>query len=226
VNPVKADSANDVNDLIELIRSSGTKVVKSKECDGKYLGYYQSPTKDGKGDVLVICSNNIDMKDMSALWETVAHESTHVMQACHGGMLWKSEYHPRMLRNLKEQSPHYAEILNEYRGAEKMSELEAFDMELKSSSEVKQLFQEFCLSANAGPKPEVKPDTTSVYAIAGGRDAYLVLLTWASNNLSKSELKQLAADLDSNDPQRMTAAISKLQQQYQSQQRFEEYRLF
>ena len=57
----------------------------------------------------------------------VFHESAHVMQACNGGLIWE-EYHPRMLRTLKNKAPHYYEILQQYRGGDFMIELEAFDV--------------------------------------------------------------------------------------------------
>ena len=43
-----------------------------------------------------------------------------------------------MTRNLKNVAPHYYQILQQYRGGDKMIELEAFDMELKTASEVKE----------------------------------------------------------------------------------------
>ena len=51
-----------------------------------------------------------------------------------------------MLRNLKNVAPHYYQILQQYRGGDKMIELEAFDMELQTASEVKELFFDICLN--------------------------------------------------------------------------------
>ena len=142
--PAKADSWKDIEDLIEMVKSTGTKVQKTDDCDGQTMGYYQPPREDSSGDRLVFCTNNLDMEDVSAVWEVLSHESAHVMQACQGGLIWKEEFHPRMLRNLKNVAPHYYEILQQYRGGDKMIELEAFDMELKTASEVKELFFDAC----------------------------------------------------------------------------------
>ena len=126
----KADSEKDLEELIGLVKQTGTKVLTSSNCEARISGFYLPPNKEGTGDRLVFCTNNIDLKDTSALWEVLAHEVAHVMQACAGGPIWKDIYHPRLLRGLKEQAPHYAEILNQYKGEDKLLELEAFDMEL------------------------------------------------------------------------------------------------
>jgi len=225
-SPSLADSSADVADLIQLIKTSKTKVLQSNQCDQGRAGYYEYPTEDGKGDTLVVCANNINIKDMSALWEVIAHESTHVMQACNGGTIWKDEYHPRMLRNLKEQAPHYALILEDYRGEEKMLELEAFNMELKSPAEVKQLFQEYCLSSRRPPRSTANPEEDNLSNLTGGREAFRELLAWASNNLSKEELKELAAILESKNREWIAQAIRSLQERYRQSQNLEEYRLF
>ena len=103
VSAARADSPRDIELLIRYIKESGTKVQKTN-CDASTLGFYQAPTEDGQGDRLVFCSNNIDFNDTSAVWEVLAHEGAHVMQACNRGLLWKDTYHPRMLRRLKEQA--------------------------------------------------------------------------------------------------------------------------
>ena len=56
-----ADSWKDIEDLIEMVKSTGTKVQKTGDCDGQTLGFYQPPRKDGTGDRLVFCINNLDM---------------------------------------------------------------------------------------------------------------------------------------------------------------------
>ena len=89
-----ADSQKDIELLIGYVEQTGTKVQKSDKCGSSVMGFYQAPTQDGTGDRLVFCSNNIDFNDNSAVWEVLAHESAHVMQACNRGLLWKAEYKP------------------------------------------------------------------------------------------------------------------------------------
>ena len=223
-----ADSQKDIELLIGYVEQTGTKVQKSNQCDSSVMGFYQSPTQDGTGDRLVFCSNNIDFNDNSIVWEVLAHESAHVMQACNRGLLWKAEYHPRILRGLKEQAPHYAQTLNQYRGRDKMMELEAFDMELKPASEVINLFVRFCSSNDEHPRTASSANTSadSILSIVGGQESYKALLAWAKNNLSQQELQQLSAVLKSENAAAIKQALVRLMNRFNQAQSYESYRLF
>ena len=234
----KADSWKDIEDLIEMVKSTGTKVQKTSECEGNTLGYYQPPRKDGSGDRLVFCTNNLDMEDVSALWEVLSHESAHVMQACNGGLIWKEEYHPRMLRNLKNVAPHYHQILQQYRGGDRMIELEAFDMELKTASEVKELFFDICSrpvgdnsnSANTqqqeGNPEEVQDAVNSILAIVGGEASFKALIAWASQNLTAEQMQGLKQVLESGDMAKIKEVLLALQKAFNESKSYENYRLF
>ncbi|MDA7677498.1 hypothetical protein N8561_01270 [bacterium] len=232
--PARADSWKDVEDLIELVKGTGTKVQKLDSCDGETMGFYQPPRKDGSGDRLVFCTNNIDMEDVSAVWEVLAHESAHVMQACNGGLIWKAEYHPRLLRNLKSRAPHYASILDQYRGRDKMMELEAFDMELKSPEQVVNIFLRAC-SKDEGPADNSDSDTStsqpseseeSILSIVGGEDSFKVLLAWAKENYTREELVELGETLQSGDVRKIKKALIALLRRFNQSQSYENYRLF
>jgi hypothetical protein len=224
----RADSQKDIELLIGYVKQTGTKVQKTDKCESSMMGFYQAPTQDGTGDRLVFCSNNIDFNDTSAVWEVLAHESAHVMQACNGSLLWKETYHPRMLRRLKEQAPHYAEILNQYRGRDKMMELEAFDMELKPASEVITLFAKFCSGDNQQPSSAASGSDSaeSILSIVGGEESFKALLAWAKNNLSQQELQQLAATLKSENVPAIKRALVALMNRFNQAQSYENYRLF
>ena len=103
--PLHSDTRKDIEDLKQLIKSTGTKVIDSSNCKKDELGHY---TFRDKTDKLVICTNNIDKNDNSAYWEVLAHESAHIMQACNNNNLYKDQYHPRMFRKLKTEAPHYS----------------------------------------------------------------------------------------------------------------------
>ncbi|WP_137024995.1 hypothetical protein [Synechococcus sp. UW179A] len=224
-----ADSPKDIELLITYVQQTGTKVEKTT-CDSNTLGFYQAPTEGGGGDRLVFCSNNIDFNDISAVWEVLAHESAHVMQACNGGLLWKAEYHPRMLRGLKEQAPHYAQILRQYNGWDKMMELEAFDMELRPASEVISLFVNYCTrptNQNSQSTAQSSGESAeSILSIVGGKESLNALLAWAEDNLSQQELKQLAQALESNNIPDIKQALIALMNQFNQAQSYESYRLF
>ena len=234
----KADSWKDVEDLIELVKDSGTKVQKTSECDGQTLRFYQPPRKDGSGDRLVFCTNNLDMEDVSAVWEVLSHESAHVMQACQGGLIWQEQYHPRMLRNLKNVAPHYYQILQEYRGGDKMIELEAFDMELKTASEVKELFYDVCSRSTgsneeASVRPQQEADSAatqasvdSILAIVGGEASFKALMAWASQNLAPEQLQDLLQILRSGDVVKIKELLLALQTAFNESKIFENYKLF
>ena len=234
----KADSWRDVEDLIELVKASGTKVQKTADCDGNTLGFYQTPREDGTGDRLVFCTNNLDMEDVSAVWEVLSHESAHVMQACNGGLIWKDEFHPRKLRNLKNVAPHYYQILQEYRGGDRMIELEAFDMELKTASEVKELFFDVCLrdsddNSNSTPSQQEEGSSeaseaavNSILAIVGGEASFKALMTWASQNLTPDQLQGLKQILQSGDMEKIKEVLLALQKAFNNSKSYENYRLF
>lgn len=224
-----ADSPKDIDLLIRYVKQTGTKVQKTN-CDSNTLGFYQAPTEDGSGDRLVFCENNINFDDTSAVWEVLAHESAHVMQACNGGLLWKDEYHPRMLRKLKEQAPHYAKVLSQYRGKDKMVELEAFDMELKPASEVISLFIHFCSDnseqASGATTPQGESSPESILSIVGGEESFKILIAWAKQNLSAQELKRLTEILDSDNIELIKSTLVQLMNRFNQAQSFENYRLF
>ena len=99
--------------------------------DRKAYGYYQFDQAKNI-DKLVVCANTTDMSDPDEVWEVLAHEATHTMQACAGGPVIPDKYVPRVLRELQEVAPHYYRLLNEYNGHHKRIELEAFWMELRT----------------------------------------------------------------------------------------------
>ena len=233
-----ADSWKDIEDLIELVKSTGTKVQKTGNCDGQTLGFYQPPRKDGSGDRLVFCTNNLDMEDVSAVWEVLSHESAHVMQACQGGLIWKEEFHPRMIRNLKNVAPHYYQILQQYRGGDRMIELEAFDMELKTASEVKELFLNVCSKSNSSSSNSTAPQqgggsseatenaVNSILAIVGGEASFKALMAWAAQNLTAEQLEGLKQILKSGDMTKIREVLLALQKAFDETKSYENYRLF
>ena len=131
--PASATSWTDVNTLLGLVKETGTAVsVRNCEQEG-VMGFYQFD-KQNNIDLLAICKNAVDMTDSDAVWEVVAHETTHVIQACAGGPFIKDSMVPRVLRELQDTAPHYYATLQGYRGNHKRVELEAFWMELRSPS--------------------------------------------------------------------------------------------
>ena len=140
--PSMASSWTDIEELTSLVEQTGT-TVQALDCQEGAMGYYQF---DRANDIdrLVVCQNNVDMKDPDAVWEVVAHEATHVMQACQSGPVIADSYVPRVLRELQETAPHYYATLQQYRGAHKRVELEAFWMELRTPAVVMDWMITYC----------------------------------------------------------------------------------
>ena len=141
--PVNAASWNDIETLVDLVKGTGTS-VQARSCRQQGIqGFYQF-NKEEDIDLLVICTNAVDMNDPDAVWEVVAHESVHVMQACNGGPVIKDSYLPRVIRELQSFTPHYWEVLKTYPDNHKRQEVEAFWMESRPASVPIQWIQDFC----------------------------------------------------------------------------------
>lgn len=142
--PASATSWADVETLVNLVKGTGT-TVSAQECNREgVMGFYQYSQTQGI-DRMVICTNSVDMDDADAVWEVVAHEATHTMQACFGGPILKDSYVPRILRELQETAPHYYQtLMQSYQGSHKRIELEAFWMELRSPEDVFHFFNKYC----------------------------------------------------------------------------------
>jgi hypothetical protein len=140
--PAQAASHEDSYRLADLIKATGTTIVAEK-CRTPEAGNYHF-SKEKKIDRLTICTNYVDASDADALWEVMAHEGTHVMQACHGGNVVKDEYLPRIHRDLKTQAPHYSKLVAGYPSHHQLMEAEAFWMELQEPEFVTELFKAAC----------------------------------------------------------------------------------
>jgi len=143
IRPAAATTLNDIRRLENLINASGSETVVSSHCPPDHAGYYEN---DGKGiDRLVICKRNVDLGDLEAVWEVMAHESTHIMQSCTGSTAIADELMPRTYRELQTMAPHYAKLLGtRYSSSDQRLEAEAFWMELQTPELVLALFRKNC----------------------------------------------------------------------------------
>ena len=139
----RATSLEDIRKLETLINASGSQTVVSFHCPPDHAGYYEN---DGKGiDRLVICKRNVDLGDLEAVWEVMAHESTHIMQSCTGSTAIADELMPRTYRELQTMAPHYAKLVDSrYPSSDQRLEAEAFWMELQTPELVLALFRKNC----------------------------------------------------------------------------------
>jgi hypothetical protein len=143
--PARGHTLVQIHRLESLINDTGTETMVRHDCLPNHAGFYE---RDGAGlNRLVVCANNIDMADLRAVWEVMAHEGTHVMQECVGGVVLQDSQLPSTLGELRRRAPHYAKLIAEgYDKAEQRIEAEAFWMELQPAEVVIDLFQRRCLN--------------------------------------------------------------------------------
>jgi hypothetical protein len=135
----RADSRVDVQALLQALRSAGTEIA-ARNCNQKGMyGFYQP-----EGDQMVICVDNFAQKDPGYLWDVLAHESTHKMQACIGGYIMPSTHVGRMIRELRSTMPETLRELAAYPSVQFRLELEARWMELQAPQDVITLLKAAC----------------------------------------------------------------------------------
>ena len=138
-----ASSLEDIRALEDLILAAGVATVVSDACPPNHAGYYE---RDHEGNHrLVLCRNGVNLADIDAVWEVMAHESTHIMQTCTGSTAIADESMPRTFRELRTMAPHYAKLIAlSYPSDDQRLEAEAFWMELQTPQTVINLFRQLC----------------------------------------------------------------------------------
>lgn len=145
-----AASLEDIRKLEDLINTAGVVTQVSDGCPANHAGFYE---RDLAGrHRLVLCRNVVNLADVEAVWEVMAHESTHIMQACTGSTAIADEYMPRTFRELRTMAPHYAKLIDlGYPSGDQRLEAEAFWMELQAPQTVINLFRSLCAAGLRRP---------------------------------------------------------------------------
>ncbi|MEB3270374.1 MAG: hypothetical protein VKJ44_01830 [Synechococcus sp.] len=156
--PAAATSLEQVRQLENLINASGTQTVVSSDCPPDHAGYYEN---DGhRIDRLVICRQQVDLGNLQAVWQVMAHEATHIMQSCAGSAALPDALMPRLSRELSTLAPEATRLIQAaYSRAEQRLEAEAFWMELQPPALVLELFRRTCAAylQGASPPPRRQP---------------------------------------------------------------------
>lgn len=133
--------------LISTISQAGTDVVFNKCSDkkGEIYGHYEYELDDKDNfvkDILTVCTSWTDMSNADRLWETLAHEATHVAQACDG--VGVSGVNAKELR--REISGRYDidKLKARYEPEDHEYEFEAYYMETAPKDEVIQMVADAC----------------------------------------------------------------------------------
>jgi len=132
-----------VSDLEEAIQSLDTKIEERNDCRKGTQGYYEC-SKRRSTDRVVVCSNNFS-KMTDDYWKLLAHEATHIMQACLGTTINDPDRLKDMrqeLRKLDEDS--YRTIHRSYPESRAGREIEARWMETRPRKEVMKNLEKYC----------------------------------------------------------------------------------
>ena len=126
----------DIDNLRSLLTAHGAKVLQ-QDCNQRGLqGLYH----DGS-DTIVICRVH---RDPQAVWNTLAHEATHRMQACAGGSITDPRHHQAMARALASYEPQEWRSIAIYPREQQLSELEARYTARLPPEQVPRLFRRYC----------------------------------------------------------------------------------
>lgn len=145
LTPLPAALAGDptwqaIDQLRLLLSRSGVQVLQ-RDCGQRGLqGLYHHGS-----DTIVVCRVH---QDPAGVWNTLAHEATHRMQACRGGSLTDPRHHPGMVRALAQRAPADLSSLRLYPAREQLSELEARYTAQLPPAQVLQLFARYCGSGS------------------------------------------------------------------------------
>ena len=132
-----AGSWQAIDSLRDQLEARGVRVVQD-DCRRlpNMLGLYHPPS-----DRIVICRAH---GDPAAVWDTLAHEATHRMQACRGGSITRPELQPAMARTLARTHPEELVSLGAYPPGQRLAELEARYTAKLEPAQVLQLLQRYC----------------------------------------------------------------------------------
>lgn len=140
--PAYAGSWSDVEILKEELKKTGTTTVEKSCADKDTHSYYE--LEESKIDQITICINNIDKESPDEYWESLAHEATHVMQACTGDNAFDDKWISRIYRELQAVNPTSVDDIQLYGSWNKRQEIEARWMEFQQPSDVIIFLQEAC----------------------------------------------------------------------------------
>jgi hypothetical protein len=135
-NPGPTPGWRDVDRLRDLLEATGTRVLQ-RDCPQRNLqGLFQHSS-----GTIVICRVHREPADV---WNTLAHEATHRMQACAGGSITDPRHHQAMARALATYEPQEWRSIAIYPREQQLSELEARYTARLAPDQVPRLFRRYC----------------------------------------------------------------------------------
>lgn len=122
--------------LRQRLSANGVRVMQ-RDCGHRGLQGLYHPSSD----TILVCRVH---RDPVAVWNTLAHEATHRMQACRGGLITDPGHHRAMAATLASRAPLEWRSLQSYPARERLSELEARYTAQLPPEQVIQLFDRYC----------------------------------------------------------------------------------
>ena len=135
--PAHSRNWDAIDALRQRLEAKGARVVQ-RDCQSlpRVQGLYHRPS-----DQIVICRVH---QNPAAVWDTLAHEAAHRMQACYGGSLTRPALHRQMARTLGRRYPQELASLQLYPASRRLSELEARYTAKLEPEQVLSLFKRYC----------------------------------------------------------------------------------
>ncbi len=143
----QSDKDPETASLERLIKNVGTKIVEREDCEKGVQGYYLWD-KAKNIDEIVVCNNNYfgNKPTSNEYWSLLAHEATHVMQACLGTKIYGSYQIKDMSYELMDKDEvSYRTIHGAYVQREEDYEIEARWMSLQPKRFVIDELRKHCM---------------------------------------------------------------------------------
>lgn len=133
---VRAESWAAIDALRQKLTSHGVK-VEQRDCSIRGLQGAYHP----QNDVLIVCRSH---QNAAEVWNTLAHEATHRMQRCAGGLITLPAHHFMMSNVLRREAPQEWRSIRAYPRSQHLSELEARYTAKLPAQDVLNLFDRYC----------------------------------------------------------------------------------
>tara|TARA_Y100001968_G_scaffold79344_1_gene70620 strand:- start:50 stop:604 length:555 start_codon:yes stop_codon:yes gene_type:complete len=141
----KERTESNIEKLTGYLSETGVPVLYKDECKERVLGYFAPSDLE-----VVLCSNNLDLKDRGEVWRTLVHEAVHVMQACNGGVVSNDKQFKYMEGQLTaHQMDEYLIIHSAYAPKSYEEEVEARFYEIQFPEKVFDDYDKFCSILNS-----------------------------------------------------------------------------
>jgi hypothetical protein len=137
-SPARAERLKSIALLAGLLRRAGTETLVARDCPKQLMGAFVFAR-----NAVVLCANNLK-DDPERVWETLAHESAHVMQHCRRQPIFERDRLGLDFLLASHQSPELFKAVGQYHPSQHRTEIEARIVQGLPAEEVMNLFRRSC----------------------------------------------------------------------------------